>query len=68
MEVDSLEYKKSCLEKRRYQLLEDITRCANAIKKIDEEIAVLKSCQLEEDLCKDVQTGGSKRFQDAEAV
>lgn len=50
MNVYDLEYKKGCLEKRRYELLNWIAEYADQIAKIDQEIAVLKSCQLEEDL------------------
>lgn len=51
--INNLEYKKGCLQRRRYELLNQIAECADIIKGIDQKMAILRSQQLEEDLSRD---------------
>lgn len=52
--LDELNLQKSALAGMRLALLEKITSCANEIKKIDKQLAIIKSEELEEDLSKPI--------------
>ncbi len=51
-QFDNIKFKKSTLKRRRAELIKRIADCADSIKAIDRQLAVIESCELEEDLTK----------------
>lgn len=49
-QFENIKFKKSTLNRRRAELIKQIADCADTIKEIDVQLAIVQSCELEEDL------------------
>lgn len=49
-QIENLKFKKFALKRRRAELIRQIADCADTIKEIDIQLAIVQSRELEEDL------------------
>ncbi len=49
-QLENIQFKKFALKQRRAELIQQIADCADMIKEIDMQLAIVQSCELEEDL------------------
>ncbi len=49
-QFENLQFKKYALKQRRAELIKQIADCADTIKEIDMQLAVVQGCELEQDL------------------